>query len=64
MSTWSTSFLTVQEFAHIPKACATVIADDCNPSLIDPAEKVSPLMLNLYLRAESATGAMHQHTGL
>lgn len=28
------------------------MADECNPSLTDRAEKVSPLMLNLYLRAE------------
>lgn len=41
-----------------------VIANVCNPGLIDPAEKVSPLMLDLYLRAERAMGATQQHFGL
>lgn len=41
-----------------------VIANVCNPSLIDPAEKVSVLMLDLYLRAERAIGFTEQHFGL
>lgn len=44
--------------------CTAVIANVCNASLIDPAEKVSPLMLDLYLRAERAMGATEQHFGL
>lgn len=41
-----------------------VIANVCNPGLIDPAEKVNVLMLDLYLRAERAIGFTEQHFGL
>jgi len=46
--------------ACTPNACTTVIVDECNPGLIDPAEKVSPLMRNRYLRAERAKGAVYR----
>lgn len=33
----------------------------CNPGLIDPTQKVTPLMPDLYLRAERATGDTEPH---
>lgn len=57
-------FSILQGLARTPRVCTSVITVECNPSLIDPAEKVSAHMLNLYLRAERAIGAIKQHIGL
>lgn len=55
-------FSILQGLASTLKACASPNAEECNPSSIDPTEKVSPLMLNLFLRANrGAMGAGEEH---
>lgn len=44
------TFPILQGLAQTLKAYVSVTPDECNPSLIDPPEKVSPLMLNLYFK--------------
>lgn len=51
-------------FPFCQDLCPAVTANVCNPSLIDPTEKVSSLMPDLSLRAIRAMGATEQHFGL